>query len=206
MRPGADAAVMVSGNAMAHLYLELRHPRRPYWPALRERWRELAGALIARPSVDLVILPRSPTSVKVHARGRGSAVIETKGGRYAYRPVDGDPLLAGEFQDRTAAEALEASFDGDYPDAVVQIAALAGAPRAGDVLLSAAPGWDFREKYEPIGHRSTHGALHRDQMRVPLLVNGPAARRPLRTVDVMPSALRAMGVAIPPGLDGRPFL
>ena len=206
MRPGRDVAVMVSGNAMAHVYLELDRAARPHWPALRARWSTLVAELLARPSMDLLIVPTSPTSAEVRARGRGSAVIEWRQGTYSYEPGDGDPLRTGGFRGCSAHEVLERSWDSDYPDAVVQIAALAGASRAGDVILSAAPGWDFRERYEPVAHRSTHGALHRDQMRVPLLVNRPSARRPLRTVDVMPSALRALGVAVPPGLDGRSFL
>jgi hypothetical protein len=42
-------------------------------------------------------------------------------------------------------------------------------------------------------------------MQVPLLLNRPAAGVPRRTVDVMPSALRAVGIAVPEGLDGRSF-
>ena len=94
----------------------------------------------------------------------------------------------------------------DYPDSLVQIANLAGSARAGEVILSAARGWDFRAHYEPIPHVSTHGALHREHMLVPLLVNRPPARTPRRTVDVMPSALAALGKAIPPGLDGASFV
>ena len=43
-------------------------------------------------------------------------------------------------------------------------------------------------------------------MLVPLLLNRPAATTPLRTVDVMPSACRALGLPLPHGLDGTPFL
>jgi hypothetical protein len=42
-------------------------------------------------------------------------------------------------------------------------------------------------------------------MLVPLLVNHPVSRLPRRTVDVMPSALEALGIDIPAGLDGRSF-
>jgi predicted AlkP superfamily pyrophosphatase or phosphodiesterase len=58
----SDVAVMVSGNAMAHLYLEPARRERPWWPALAARWEPLAAALLARPSVDLLLLPRSPPS------------------------------------------------------------------------------------------------------------------------------------------------
>jgi hypothetical protein len=42
-------------------------------------------------------------------------------------------------------------------------------------------------------------------MLVPLLLNHPAPGTPQRTVDVMPSAMRALGLPLPRGLDGRPF-
>jgi arylsulfatase A-like enzyme len=88
----------------------------------------------------------------------------------------------------------------------VQIARLASASRSGEIILSAARDWDFRARYEPIPHVSSHGALHREHMVVPLLTNRPIARTPRRTVDVMPSALAALGLEIPPGLDGTPFI
>jgi hypothetical protein len=53
---------------------------------------------------------------------------------------------------------------------------------------------------------SSHGALHRDHMLVPLLLNRPPAAAPRRTVDVMPSALSALRKAVPAGLDGESFI
>jgi arylsulfatase A-like enzyme len=41
---------------------------------------------------------------------------------------------------------------------------------------------------------------------VPLVMNRTPAHTPLRTVDVMPSALAALGLDAPPGLDGRAYL
>jgi hypothetical protein len=109
-------------------------------------------------------------------------------------------------QGATAEEAYEATRHTDYPDSIVQIAHLASSPRSGDIILSAARDWDFRARYEPIPHVSSHGALHREHMTVPLLVNRPVARPPRRTTDVMPSSLVALGLAIPPSLDGESFL
>jgi hypothetical protein len=43
-------------------------------------------------------------------------------------------------------------------------------------------------------------------MQVPLLLNRVVTGKPRRTVDVMPSALAALGRAVPAGLDGRAFL
>lgn len=203
---GGDVAVMVSGNSMAHLYLELDRRERPFWGVLRERWGDCIEALGARPSVDLLMLPHSPHRVEVRGRGRGMARLEVRQGRYTYRPETGDPLGIGELEGACAREAYDATIGSDYPDGIVQIAHAATSSRAGEVLLSATRGWDFRGAYEPITHRSSHGALHRDHMLVPLLVNRPVEQTPRRTVDVMPSILTALGRAVPSGLDGESFV
>jgi hypothetical protein len=100
----------------------------------------------------------------------------------------------------------EATLASDYPDSLVQILSLAGSGRAGDLILSAARGFDFRARYEPIPHLSAHGALHRDHMLVPLLTNRPPAERPRRTTDLFASTLAALGVARPLLMDGASFL
>lgn len=225
MAPGREVAVMVSGNAMAHVYLELAHRTRPWWPTLAERWGGAIDDLLARPSVDLLLLPLDADTCEVRGRGRGRALVVrtpipgaadpasragTPGARtfrYGYRPLDGDPLgLGGELSALDADAAYDACAASDYPDVLVQVAHLAGAPRSGDVLVSAAREWDLRAHYEPIPHVSSHGALHREHMLVPLLTSRPPARTPRRTVDVMPSALRALGLPVPEGLDGTSFV
>lgn len=199
-------AVMVSGNAMAHVYLDLAQRKRPFWPSLQGRWAGAVDDLARRESVDLAIIPHSASKTEVRSASRGNATIEQASGRYSYRPQTGDPLGIGEVAGVCAHEALEATQESDYPDGIVQIASVVASPRSGDVILSAARQWDFRERYEPIPHVSSHGALHREHMLVPLVTNRVPRVRPLRTVDVMPSALTALGRSVPQGLDGRSFL
>jgi hypothetical protein len=203
----ADVAVMVGGNAMAHLYVELERRERAGWSALREKWEPLAHTLLARDSVDLVILPDGESSAEVRSRDRGSARITSANGRFSYRTITGDPLGAGcELEHVTSLDAYEALARSDYPDAIVQIAQIASCARSGDIIVSAKPGWDFREKWEPIRHVSTHGSLHRDHMLVPLLTSGLLRGTPRRTADVMPSALAALGLPPARDLDGASFV
>ena len=208
---GDDVAVMVGGNGMAHLYCDLGRRDRPWWGALAPRWEATVTALLARPAVDLIALPLDPTRCEVRARGRGRAeVTRTADGRYRYTPLTGDPLgLAPTLGDGGRAldadEAHEATIASAYPDALVQLATLAGSARAGDLLISASPRWDLRARYEPTPHRSSHGALHREHMLVPLLLSRPAIGTPRRTVDVYPSALRRLGRDLPDGLPGHAF-
>ncbi|MDP9279535.1 MAG: alkaline phosphatase family protein [Gemmatimonadota bacterium] len=202
--PGADVAVMVSGNAMAHLYLNLEEKARPWWPSLGGKWGGLVERLLSRESIDLLILPTSPSSCEIITRDRGAAKLTWRESRYTYIPTTGDPLDIGE-QSGDDAQAYDATIECDYPDALVQIAHLIGSARSGDVILSAARNWDYRAKYEPIPHVSSHGALHREHMLVPLLLNRAPEGVPRRTVDVMPSTLAALGITPPKTLDGVSF-
>ena len=201
----ADVAVMVSGNAMAHIYMDLEQRSRSWWPALGARWAELAGNIESRASVDLAILPTGPGSCQIRSRSRGFATLAWTPTSYSYCPESGDPLGAGEQMSVSDEEAYEVMLATDYPDALVQIARLVESPRSGDIILSASRDWDFRARYEPIPHVSSHGALHREHMMVPLLLNRAPAGTPRRTVDVMPSALAALGMTPPRGIDGRSF-
>jgi hypothetical protein len=201
----ADIAVMVSGNAMAHLYLDLAQRTRPWWPALRDKWEDVGTRLLARESVDLMILPTGPSACEIHARQRGMAKLSWSEAVYTYSPQSGDPLGIGKQNAVDDRAAYAATVESDYPDALVQIAHLSASPRSGDIILSAARDWDYRARYEPIPHVSSHGALHREHMMVPLLLNRTPSRSPRRTVDVMPSALAALGIIPPKTLDGISF-
>jgi len=192
---------------MAHVYVDLDRRERPFWRGMSDAGRDLADALLQRASVDIMLLPVSPDRCDIWSRSRGRATVSRDQSGFSYIIDDGDPLGIGRDLVRVSAdEAHDATWDTDYPDSVVQIARLAASDRAGDIILSASRDWDFRARYEPIPHVSSHGALHRDHMMVPLLVNRPLAGRPRRTADVMPSALAALGLDIPAGLDGQSFV
>ena len=133
-------------------------------------------------------------------------MVSRVGDVYRYERTNGDPLALGGDVVGSADDVHDALRESDYPDAIVQIVHLAGSARAGDLILSAAPGWDLRARYEPIPHLSAHGALLRDHMLVPLLTNRPPARTPRRTTDVFASTLAALGIPVPAGLDGQSFV
>lgn len=200
-----DVAVMVSGNAMAHLYVGLDcRDRRSIDVA--GAWPGLVELLLPRPSVDLLMY-RHADKTLVRTAGRGSAEIWLDARGYHYRRVSGDPLgLGRDLCGIDTLGAYDAAIDTDYPDGIVQIVHLMNAPRCGDIVLSAARQWDFRAHHEPIPHVSSHGALHREHMLVPLLISRPIGGLPRRTVDVMPSALTVLGKRVPPGLDGLSFI
>ena len=192
-----NVGVMVGGNAMAQLYLDPATPQALGWTALEPRWGVLADALLARASIDLMVLPLGRSSCLVRAHDRGEAIIRAQGHgdawRVTYEHRSGDPLgiPAGTY---TRDDAWDAARDGPYPDALAQLAHLTGSPRIGDIIVSAAPGWDLRARYEPMEHVSTHGALTHAHMRVPLLLDRPPLVEPRRTTDIMDMACAALGI------------
>lgn len=206
-----DVALMVGGNAMAHLYFAPEERQRRWWQSHAPQWDVLLHKLLARPSVDLLAVSTSSHVVEVRHAQRGTAHVErhdtARGVRWSYRLGSGDPLqLGGPLEHLDACTAWDVTSHTAYPDSLVQLSWLGGASRSGDVLLSATDGWDLRARFEPVAHVSTHGALLRDQMRVPLLLDLPFVRPPQRTADIVPSALQLLGIEADTQFDGRSFL
>ncbi len=86
----------------------------------------------------------------------------------------------------------------DQPDALLRAWAALHCPNAGELLLSAAPGWEFADLGG--GHHAgggSHGSLATGDSEVPLLVSG-LDELPARVVDVAPLVLRHFGVEVPP--------
>jgi len=197
----ADAACMVSGNGMTNVYVKSAVG----WgrKCTFEELNPLVDGLIERPEVDIVagLDEKGRTRIK-STRGEAAAWLDD-GGSIRYECNGSDPLgYNGMPEKLTQAEALEYSFNTEYPDALLQVIQLLEAPRTGDLVLSASPGYDLRAKHENPEHCSSHGALTRDHMLVPFAINAPLKRDFVRSVDVYPTILSLMGIPIPENIDG----
>jgi hypothetical protein len=197
----ADAAVMVSGNSMAHLYLGLDHRTRRHGGDLAGEWEPRMRWLQSHPAVDLVATWSSPSTIHV-AQGDAGASITFSARGASYRTATGNPLALDEFEHLCAEAVYERTRETDYPDSIAQLVSLVPAARSGDIVISAAPGWDLRRRYEPIDHVSSHGALLAAHMLVPLLANRRPAVQLQRTTDLYTSTLHALHVGDAPRLTG----
>jgi hypothetical protein len=105
-----------------------------------------------------------------------------------------------ELRFRPTAAGWETSGDTailDQPDALYRSWSALANPNAGELLLSASPGWEFAD----LGGRhhaggGSHGSLLEDDSVVPVLTVGVDAA-PARITDVMPSVLSHFGVEAP---------
>lgn len=184
-RTDVDAACMVSGNAMANVYLK----NGATWDA-PTTYEDLEASglmrdLVQESAIDLVFLRSREGGIKAVSR-RGIARIRLDGERvrYAVETQDpfGYPALPNEMSTR---EALEKTFATDYPDAIVQAAQLFESPRTGDLVVTAALDHDLRDCWEIPEHHGSHGSLHKEHMLIPLWANRPVLdpAKPYRSVD-----------------------
>ena len=192
-RRGARAAVMVSGNGAAHVYLRDAEER-----------ADLIERLINLPGVALGAYRAARGGVVV-ARAHFRARLTELDGLLTYEPLLGDPLGLGCQSLQDDRELLAQSRTTEFPDAPRQLLQLMSSRRSGDVVLAAERGVDFRGSWELPEHRSGHGSLIADHMLVPIASTLPLPDAPLRSVDLLPTMLEALGVPVPDGLDGVPF-
>ena len=138
--------------------------------------RRLAERLGTEPSTGVALFRDDGVFV---ARREGAELVlrETANGVQ----LDGDPAVL------------------DQPDAVARAIAALRCPNAGDVVVSAAAGWEFADLGG--GHHlggGSHGSLDEGDSLVPVLSVGLGDETPASTVDVAPRVLAHFGVEAPP--------
>jgi choline-sulfatase len=168
-------------------WVHLEDPHGPYTPPAADAAPFLAAARA---------LPPEPLPLLVKDEGG-------KGGIPSYQAFEGE----------TNAHLYVARYDGEIHYADAQIGR----------LLDALAGWGVRplvivtadhgEAFGEHGYWFVHGqGLTEDQIRVPLILSGPGVpagqvvTRPVQHVDVMPTALRWLGVAGASDLHGADLL
>ena len=204
-RREARAATMVSGNASVQLYFEPRSGRES--PIEESNIpQSILDDLVAMPSVRLAAYRADEEGIVIRTRN-GRALLTDAVGSVRYQPEDGDPLGLGGYVERDDRELLALTRETDVPDAPRQLLQLFQTPRSGDVVLAAGPGFDFRGPWEIPEHRAGHGSLIAEHMEVPIATNVALPDLPIRTVDLMPTMLECLDVALPSGvmLDGVSF-
>lgn len=202
---GCAAANMVSGNGMTHLYFSHDHGWQypMYRKDMDKKYPGLLDDLIAEDAVDILACRSDPHTVEVVTK-KGSARIQLEGDWIRYATDGPDPFGYENMKDHASAdEVLTITKDSVYPDAVYQLAHLFTSPRSGDVVLSAAKGYDLRKDYEVPEHKGSHGSLHKGHMIVPLICNAKLNADYARTVDTFPTTLKLLGHPIPANLDGK---
>lgn len=201
----AEVINMVSGNSMSNVYI-----RKDGWDNLNfietiEK-KGVVGELLNQKAVDFVC-GRSENGGVVVVSSRGRALIkENEDETISYNLLNGDPFGYGNIPAGLSSnEALRATWESNYPDGIVQALQLFRSPRCGDLVISANSGHDLGMQEDP-AHNSTHGALHKEHMFVPLCMNFKAEEKCIRTADIFPTVMKVLGIDVDHKLDGRALI
>jgi hypothetical protein len=143
------------------------------------------------------LLGRRGVDLATHEEA-GWVVARKSGRELRFRPGAGPKDPAGrswELDGDAGALDLRLSEDalmyGDYPDALERLWGSVRSSRAGDILLSASPGYTFGEINGNFHKQSDHGSLHVDDSNVFSISLGLPA--PRRITDVAPTLLTHFG-------------
>jgi hypothetical protein len=231
-----DVILAVNGNAMNYVYL--RGPGATADEAWRTRPEPAAAfQLPSHPGgapVDVVNVLRQAEGVElVVTRGdaQGQVRVFSRTGEGRITPLEGGLAYACEGEDPLGyaqAEASRALCDGKprgdrewlrathalgFPDAVVRLHRLMTAPGVGDLVITAAPGYDLAADYELVvgNYRGGHGGLRADQLRVPYILAGPGVPSGQRVAtaraeDVGATLLRLTGCSPPTDQAGEDLI
>lgn len=203
-RQQAESASMVSGNGMSHVYFKGDNEGSSATEKSQKGWGErlsieqisgmgVIDLLLEIEGLDFIAGQNKDKSILVKKRS-GQGKITHQNGNFSYEFRGVDPLGYGTFYENLSCrEALAKTYDTEYPDGLVQLWQIFQGDRTGDLVLSAEPGYDLRARYEYPEHHATHGALHAQQMLVPLAMNVPIETEYIRTVDLFPTVLSYFG-------------
>jgi arylsulfatase A-like enzyme len=195
------SAVMISGNSFGSIHL-LNHEGDHALlenEILTAMGKDRLNSLIAEKAVDFAIYRGNDNHTFIVQNAEGKAIVEADGQLFRYQPESGDPLKLGQdLEVKTNRDALEVTFDSEYPDSLYQIWQLFQSRRAGDIVISARVGYDLRDFWEYPEHLGSHGSLHRSHMQVPLIYNQKNwDTQPARTTNLFNTILRWKGIPIP---------
>jgi arylsulfatase A-like enzyme len=190
LRRKVDAAVAVSGNAFANVYVSLegRWGKSLIGDELDRQHKRLLETLRNRPEIEWAAYRHDNGAIKI-VSGSGAGLMNREGEHFTYTFEGSDPLDLGFASARIhESDALALTMDRQFPDALEQLWQIFTSQRTGDLVVTSKPGYDLRGKREWPEHRSSHGALCREHMKVPILSNRPLAESgPVRTVDIFPT-------------------
>ena len=197
-----DSSVMVSGNSMAHVYLNNEFNWSKSFSFSQHE--ELINDLISQDAVDIISYKNSKGDIIILS-SRGKSLVSDKESSIYYQPLEDDPFdysIDEGFYDKN--QLFNLTYETDYPDAIVQLLQIFRSNRCGDLVLSANPGWDFRKKFEFPLHKSSHGSLRREHMVVPLILNKKINNVPkIRTVDIYNTMLEFLEIKSLNVIEGK---
>ena len=184
MKIRPQVAVFISGNSFGTVSF-LDQEEMYVEDLLEKRYGESLAAFVTEPAIDFILYRKSDSSYIVRNQ-EGKAEIKVEGKTVSYTALTGNPFgIRDTIKLLDEKAAFDHCFESDYPDGLWQVKQLMESPRSGDVVVSAAVGYDLRDFWEYPAHNGSHGSLHKDHIHIPILVSQPGLLpEPVRSTAV----------------------
>ena len=179
-----NVSVFISGNSFASISFLDQKDAHTY-DSLQKRHYEVLKYLVDNEAIDFIVT-RGGSDQYYVVNQNGFSTIKYENNKLSYSPETADIFQLGQhISSLSKEESFDVTFHTDYPDSLWQCHQLMQSPRAGDVVISAATGYDLRDFWEYPEHKGSHGSLHREHMYVPILTNKKdLINEPIRTSQV----------------------
>lgn len=200
-----QAACMVSGNSMAHIYLKNgKEWTKPcYFNDIKEKYTGLLERLLKQEEIALIAVKNKDNEIVVLSED-GESYIHYDDQKIYYKFDGKDPLEINEnILFHNLDEILQRTINTNYPDSINQLIQIFKSNRSGDIIVNASQGFDLRKNYEYTEHFSTHGSLRKLQMLVPFCINKKISKKVVRTIDIFPSILDYCNIPYPKLVEGE---
>ncbi len=191
-----DLAVMESGNSMAQLYFKTdaswEQRAKSEWLLNDPKTKTLLKKLIKHPGIAFITMQTN--NGIIIKNNSGEIDISVKKNKFKIKISRENPLKNGlKDTTYTSEELYKLTYNDLYPDAINQISMLFKSQRSGDVFVTTKLGYDLRQKYEHPEHKSSHGSLHRDHMKVPVASSFKVEDEQLSNIKFYKEILKATG-------------
>lgn len=199
-----ELAVIGSNRvAMAYRTRQRHHGHKEDHGTPEDRW--IAARACECPATDIAVFEDDGVLIVVNGDGGElRAVRDPAGGAPTLRAAIGSDD-SDRWQVDGDLELLDITRDdgvlayGSYPDALNRLHSAVRCVNTGDVLVSAAPGWEFTDIGGSAHTGGSHGSLHVTDSTAPLISIGLESASPdglgtVRLTDIAPLAVAHLGV------------
>ena len=190
----SNCFVAESGNSMANIYIKKNNRwDHPYSYEDFQEDQRFSRNLLAQNSIQFVLSRDREGLIHIQSK-KGEGILRKENSNVTYEYNAHDPIGL-EFEGTESVDkSLELSYNHEFPDIYLQVSQIFDSPRCGDLILVARKNYDLRKNYEFPRHKTTHGGLYKQQMKIPILINYRSQTKFVRSVDLYSTIIDKLGI------------
>ncbi len=180
-----NLTVFISGNSFASIsFLDKIEDYKQ--DEILSKHGKAVNNLVNNKGIDFILMRGDANDYCVMNENGFALIAFHENNKLTYHPKTNDVFGLGEITEPLDIDGcFDATFESNYPDSLWQCHQLMQSHRAGDIVISAAIGYDLRDFWEYPEHKGSHGSLHWEHIHIPILTNQKdLIDKPVRSIEV----------------------